>query len=262
MMSHGVADKSYLFRLDPKGGLEINKYRTVCVPGDWLKKRILSDPKLELEDSQIKVVGWPRIDSLLAEQRNLNLIDKFRRYLHKRKIKVLWAPTHDGGQKTGSPVSSFPSFLRYKETLQQLFDFSVSLHPAQRNGGMPTFQSLLDADVVISDRGTMVYEAWALNKPVIFPSWIIGDGNREKNTGSAESFIFRKKIGFHAQSFDEMIDLIRIVKKPDSQVLRFMDEYLPARTRGNSNLLLAEAVKEIWNSGDLGVKRKVVAEDD
>ena len=138
-----------------------------------------------------------------------------------------------------------------------MFDFSTSLHPSHRRGGVPTFEALLDADIVISDRGTMVYEAWALNKPVVFPTWIIGSGNREKSIGSAENLIFQERIGYHAESFDEMIDMIRSVKTPDERVRIFMEDYLPSRVIGKSNNLLAEEVNKIWESGELSIMPRV-----
>jgi len=44
---------------------------------------------------------------------------------------------------------------------------------------MPTMQPLVDADVVIADAGSTIYEAWALGKPVIFPDWL-GKGRSAK----------------------------------------------------------------------------------
>ena len=53
---------------------------------------------------------------------------------------------------------------------EEHFDFEVSLHPRNRKDKRPTTYGILDCDYVISDFGTMVYEAWALGKPVIFPA--------------------------------------------------------------------------------------------
>lgn len=261
MMSHGLADKNYLSRRDPMRGLEINKYRTVCVPGDWLKRKLLATNGVELKASQIKVVGWPRIDSLLLEQKRqaeqLSFSAQLKRLSPLRKIKVLWAPTHNAESKAGQ-ISSYPGILEFEDRLKELFDYDSSLHPNLRESKTPTFQKLLDADVVIADRGTLVYEAWALGKPVIFPSWLIGEGNMYSDLGSAESHIYHERLGFHADSFDEMVSMIRSAKKPDDRTLQFMDAYLPKRTRGSSFELIADAVKDVWNSGDLRIARKVV----
>lgn len=262
MMSHGVADKNYLTRRDPMGGFEINKYRSVCVPGDWLKRKLINTRGVELSANQIKVVGWPRIDTLLAAQqkrlREQTLVDKLRGLSPFRKIKVLWAPTHSAVSKAGL-ISSYPGMLPYEEKLKALFDYDYSLHPNVRESKKPTFEKLIDADVVIADRGTLVYEAWALGKPVIFPSWLIGEGNLYDNLGSAESHIYHERLGAHANSFDEMVDMIRTLKQPDARTLQFMESYLPRRTLGISNQLIAGAVNEIWDSGNLKVAQKVTS---
>jgi hypothetical protein len=258
MMSHGVADKNYLVRKDPAGGLEINKYRTVCVPGEWMKRKLLNTDGIELNEGQIKVVGWPRIDTLLAaqkEQKNF-LRDTVCKLNPFRKIKVLWAPTH--GQANKTPLSSYPSFLSYEDRLKELFDYDSSLHPNVRESKTPTFQKLLDADVVIADRGTLVYEAWALGKPVIFPSWIIKEANLIEGVGTAEHHIFSEGLGLHAESFEDMIQMIKKAKKPDIQVQNFMEDYLPKSTHGRSYELIADAAREIWESGNLRIKRKVI----
>lgn len=258
MMSHGVADKNYLLRNDAAGGLEINKYRVVCVPGNWMKRKLLNYDGVELKEKQIKVVGWPRIDALLAAQKNQKkpLNELVKRLNPFRKIKVLWAPTH--GRESATPVSSYPAFLSYEDRLKEIFDYDASLHPNVRESKTPTFQKLLDADVVIADRGTLVYEAWALGKPVIFPSWIIKEANLHLGEGTAEHLIFSEGLGLHAESFEDMVKMIKEAKKPDARVQSFMEDYLPKSTHGKSYELISEAVREVWDSGDLRIKRKAM----
>ena len=257
-MSHGVADKNYLLRKDAAGGFEINKYRSVCVPGEWMKRKLLNTDGVELKEKQIKVVGWPRIDKLLAAQKEQkNTFSNFTKRINPfRKIKVLWAPTH--GQESKEPTSSYPRFLSYEDKLKEIFDYDSSLHPNVRDSKTPTFQKLLDADVVIADRGTLVYEAWALGKPVIFPSWIIKEANLRIGTGTAEHRIFSEGLGLHAESFDDMVKMIKEAKKPDTRVQSFMEDYLPKSTHGKSYELISEAVREVWDSGDLRIKRKAM----
>ncbi|NQD74517.1 hypothetical protein [Pseudomonas sp. CM27] len=261
MMSHGLADKNYLTRRDPQRGFEINKYRSVCVPGDWLKRKLLNTRGVELSANQIKVVGWPRIDTLLAAQKKQlseqTMADKIAKLSPFRKIKVLWAPTHNAESKAGI-ISSYPGILPYEDRLRALFDYDFSLHPNLRESKKPTFEKLIEADVVIADRGTLVYEAWALGKPVIFPSWLIGEGNLYDDLGSAESHIYHERLGLHANSFDEMVDMIREVKKPDMRTLQFMESYLPRRTLGRSYELIANCVSEVWESGNLRIAKKVM----
>jgi CDP-glycerol glycerophosphotransferase (TagB/SpsB family) len=247
MMSHGVADKNYLLRRDPLGGYEINKYRYVCVPGPRTKRRLLETPGITIPADSIRIVGWPRIDNLHAAAK-LRQKDHLRFF---RRTKVLWAPTHNGtSRKTKHPISSYPSLLPFEDRLRQLFDFEVSLHPRLRSGGKPTFDQLLDADIVIADRGSIVYEAWSLGKPVVFPSWLIGQGNRKVANGSAEQEIYRRKIGLHAESFDEMVRMLRWQRKPGKDVVAFMDDYLPKWTIGWSYKQIASVVRDALDANE------------
>lgn len=257
MMSHGLADKNYLLRPDAQGGLEVNKYNYVCVPGSWLKNKILRSPKIELDEKFIKVVGWPRIDALLIAQKlydNKKLTNDYSSH----KINVLWAPTHGGGQRDKVYQSSYPALLQHEDQLQTLFSYNRALHPAVDKSKKSTFDKLIEADVVISDKGTLVYEAWALGKPVIFPSWLIREGILKNTPGSAEAYIFEKGIGLHANSFNELIDIIQGQPKVDNNVQSFLNEYLDQDTYGNSYKLIADVVEEMWGMGDLSIKDKVL----
>jgi len=255
MMSHGVADKNYLSRMDPKGGYEINKYHYVCVPGEWLKKKLLSTPGVELNADQIRIVGWPRLDALLKADKKRR--DLPQDALPSKKRKVLWAPTHAGGSDRDYAISSYPGMLAYEDRLAREFQYTASLHPNLREGGKPTFEALVEADIVIADRGTMVYEAWALGKPVIFPSWLIGEGNRRYDLGSAEQHIFENNIGFHANSIDELIDMAESVEGIGSGVEEFIGSYISKDSLGKSYSLISEVVREVYQSGKMKIKPKV-----
>lgn len=92
--------------------------------------------------------------------------------------------------------------------------FRVSLHPRNRSDRKPTGSQLVWSDVVISDFGTMVYEAWALGKPVIFPRWAMDvDTLINRNPLSAESFIYRNRIGLHPESLAEMQDMLDQIQR-------------------------------------------------
>lgn len=255
MMSHGVADKNYLLKRNKAGGLEINKYDFVCVPGNWMKRKLLDHPEVELAESQIRLVGWPRLDRLLkAQQERASSLEE-----DHGSIKVLWAPTHGGGQRVGEPpISTFPHFEPYLDRLKELFDLRISTHPHSRAGGKPTFEQLLEADVVISDQGTLVYEAWSLGKPVIFPDWIVSDGIRSKRPGSAEAMLYEENIGLHAQDIDELIDMIRTARAPDAKVQEFIDDYIDRDSIGCSFRKIADLAEEVWRSGVLRIKPKVL----
>jgi CDP-glycerol glycerophosphotransferase len=108
------------------------------------------------------------------------------------------------------------------------------LHPRNRTDKVPTTQKLIEADYVVSDFGTLVYEAWALGKPVIFPRWILGDRVQQYLPGSAEGYIFEHRIGYHPDSFDEMMDILAGDPVITEDVDQFMESYL-VNYRGGSS---------------------------
>lgn len=239
LMSHGVADKRYLFMRDQEGRRMVNRRRHVFVPGPWLERRLLTHSGVELRDDQVHCVGWPRLDRLLQlqAQRSASEVGSA-----ERRKKLLWAPTHDRSRRGEDLVStsSFPEFEQHLAVLRDKFDVEVSLHPRNRKDKKPTLDKLLEADIVISDFGTMVYEAWALGKPVIFPHWLIGERIIEHLRGSAEAEIFSKRIGLHAESIDDLIAMAESASAPDAGTLAFLDDYLDPRYKGVSGARIAD----------------------
>lgn len=238
-MSHGVADKNYLLRRADSGGLAINSLKALFVPGPWLKNKILHHPDNTLHADKIHCVGWPRLDDLKVAQEKYDVSEK----VQGEKIKVLWAPTHDARKhgKNQISTSSYPEFESFLAGLTEVADVSISLHPRNRKDKAPTGNEFLDADVIIADFGTTVYEAWALGKPVIFPYWIVGKGVMKYRPGSAEAYVFENEIGYHPASFNEMFSLIKGGGlKIDDKVSRFMEEYLPRKFLGVSSRVCAE----------------------
>ena len=233
LMSHGVADKNYLFQRDADGVPYVNALEHLFVPGPWLRNRLLAMPEITLRPDQISVVGWPRLDLLLKLLANGAGASVPRK---KEGPLVLWAPSHDfrkrGPEQTSS--SSYPVFERDFQELSLIYDSVASLHPRNRTDKNPTSHVLIAADVVISDFGTMVYEAWALGKPVIFPSWLIGDHVRTYLPGSAEAHIFENKIGYHAESPEHLREILASEPVVTADVREFMDQYLPPALSGKS----------------------------
>src|SRR5690554_5547754 len=239
LMSHGVADKNYMLIGDDVGKL-VNRRKHIFVPGPWLKRRLLRNHKIALLDHQIHCVGWPRLDHLLrlqAERAEDKGIDG-----SERKPRVLWAPTHDRARRGDDQLStsSYPEFEQYIPLLQSKYEVEVALHPRNRKSKKPTVDKLLESDYIISDFGTMVYEAWALGKPVIFPSWLIGERIIQYLPGSAEALIFKKKIGLHASSIEDVIDFIDHGAGLDEKVHDFLNDYLSPEYRGCSSKRVAE----------------------
>lgn len=248
LMSHGVADKSYHWRSDRSGNrLNNGRHRTdLLVPGKFLADRIAGAPRLDIDRDHVHVVGWPRLDLLLEQQRSLR--QRAARLLRpRRRTTILWAPTHDfvtrGEEKI--TLSSYPAFEPYVEQLQKRYDVTVSLHPRNREEKQPTDQALLDADVVISDFGTMVYEAWALGKQVIFPYWLIGDRIAHYHPRSSEGRIFRERIGLHADSFEELVAFIEAKTPVDDRTRAYLDSYLDPQYLGTSGRRIAELLQQL-----------------
>lgn len=234
LMSHGVADKNYLWvkkiNTDNSYTYYINNFKTVLVPGQWIKERMIKCNNIKLGPDQIIPVGWPRLDILRDLQK------KIVKKLPNNKKTLLWAPTHDF-RKRGpeeKSTSSYPDFEVYAKMLENKYNMLYSIHPRNRTNKTPTMDNLLNADIVISDFGTMVYEAWALGKPVIFPRWILGDRIIEYLKGTAEAYIFENRIGYHPDSYEEMIEIINSGPIIDQKVHDFMDEYLDNYRDGNS----------------------------
>jgi len=237
-MSHGVADKNYLLRRDRKGRPVIARYDRVLVPGPWLRDRLLSELNGQIDPAKIQSVGWPRIDALRARQSEMGADDT-----SARRRRVLWAPTLSGEGDT----SSYPALMAHIPALRRDFDLAISVHPADRGGGPTTFDQLLWADVVISDHGTLVYEAWALGKPVIFPSWLIGDAVQRAFPGSAESHLFAQGIGEHATGIDDLTTRIEAASGVEADVEQFMGQYLDPTGSKNSAQKIAESVIGLSN---------------
>jgi hypothetical protein len=164
-----------------------------------------------------------------------------------RRLKVLWAPTHNtiSSAKSDSELSpsSFPAFKKHLPFLYLKYQSEVSLHPRNRGTKTPTTEKLIASDVVISDFGTMVFESWALGKPVIFPRWCIDVKTlMERNPLSAEAYIYRNRIGLHPETPKEMHRMLRDInqqriKNPDFDlrgqgVAEFIDHYIDPAERG------------------------------
>ncbi len=235
LMSHGVADKNYLTMVNSDGDLYINSLEHLLVPGPWQRDKLLAHPQVTLTEDQISGVGWPRLDLLLELQ-------KSRTYDPTKQPKLLWAPTHDWRKNGKDQVStsSYPEFSEDFERLGAKYPTDISLHPRNRSSKTPTSIQLIDADIVISDFGTMVYEAWALGKPVIFPSWLIGDRICEYLPGSAEAYIFENKVGYHPRSAAELRDIIDAGPVITPDVTAFLEAYLPSKFAGVSGREVAQ----------------------
>lgn len=244
LMSHGAADKNYHFRKDPEDKtlrLSHTLGRTdLLVPGPWMKRRLSKSRHLNFDENSVHIVGWPRLDPFFNNRRPAAEDPAPQ----PRRKRILWAPTHDfikPGPEEGR-LSSYPDFQPFFDKLSETYDAAVSLHPRNRKEKTPTGMALMDADVVVTDFGTMVYEAVALGKQVIFPHWLIGERLKTYITNSAENVIFQKEFGLHAHSFDEMRDMIESGRQMDERARAFFEDYLPPETYGKSGKMIADVL--------------------
>ncbi len=251
VMSHGVADKNYFLRKDGAGERISNRLAHLFVPGEWLKRRLLARQDLEIGPERIHVVGWPRLDILLATQQEMPVAPRSP----GARPKVLWAPTHDYARRgeDNASNSSYPELLEFVPMFEKHFDFEISLHPRNRRNKQPTKYSLLDCDYVISDFGTIVYEAWALGKPVIFPHWLIGDRIKRHLGKSAEAHIFHKRLGLHADNPQQMIDFVMGGAGIDRRTQKFLDDWLSPAYAGRSGERVAALLQSVSAPGPMQI---------
>jgi len=220
-MSHGIGDKDYWL------ASRIAGYKHVLVPGPAWKKKIIAGGYR----GEIHLVGYTKLDPLFNGEYKKN---------ERNKPYVVWAPTHGyTGKHRGR--SSYPQCLSLIHEIPNCYEKTISLHPTSRmnkkNKQDVTMQELLDADVVIADAGSTLYEAWALGKPVLFPDWICKkDVLAHFRPGNLEYEIYDKKIGYHAKDMAHLIKLIPIALNKGMQ-------------DAEREFIEAEALMAIWKKG-------------
>lgn len=249
VMSHGLADKSYLFvRHAETGEPLLNAFQHVLVPGEWHRRRILErtrskDPakRILLGEDQVHIVGWPRLDPLVASGAGT------RAPVIGRRRRVLWAPSHDKTRigPEQRRLSSYPVFEQYVPRLEENFDVRVSLHPANRRDKAPTTDALQWADIVISDFGTLLYEAWALRKCAIMPTWLMPPEIATRRRQTAEAYVYRERIGNHASSYEELEEMAIANEPPGPDVKQFLDDYLAPEYFGTSSQRIAQVLDSL-----------------
>ena len=240
LMSHGLADKDYLLLTGLDGRRLINNYEHVLVAGSWFRTRLLltrfhpvARRRVRLARSQIHLVGWPRLDLLLQQE---------QRAPRQGRVRVLWAPSHNMAGREHN-FSSYPALGEYLPRLEQEFEVRVSLHPSNRTDKSPTAGDLQWADAIVTDFGTMLYEAWALGKCVVMPDWLFPDEmlrGRGSQKRSAEGRVYSRGIGNHAANIDELCRMLAANEPPGRDVRAFMNRILAPEHRGVSARRVAE----------------------
>ena len=229
-MSHGIADKNW------RNGQKVKDYDYVCVSGDAWKQKMLKQGVLE---EKILVVGYTKLDPLF------NDTQKFFKFEKTDKIRVLYAPTHNMlKDKKVVTVSCYPRLDEYLSNVPADIEILNSVHPANKGSRDTTFDLYRVADCVVSDCGSTLYEAWALDIPVVFPDWLVKQVIIEGYPNSFEHQIYTEEIGYHARNINDFWNKIREASQKglDKRTQNFIESILPTRLRGNSGKATADAL--------------------
>lgn len=232
--SHGIADKNYWI------GKRIKEYKYAFVPGPAWEKRMRNTGF----EGEIFQVGYTKLDPLI----NCNYTKTER-----KKPYVVWAPTH-GYTNKNRGRSSYPQCLTLINQIPADYEKKLSMHPTSKmHSGVkhtPTLIELLEADVVIADGGSTIYEAWILGKPVILPHWICAKSilnEFEYDKNNFEYQIYSKRIGYHAKDMNHLNQLIEtaLTNGMKDEEKAFIENIYPKKIRGKSGKLFADKLIEL-----------------
>jgi hypothetical protein len=223
-IDHGISDKLYRSQLD-----DIIFYDFMCVTGPLWEEKI---SQVGFPSERIITIGYPRLDPIFQGKMKKEQVGQKR---------ILWAPTHSNS------ISTFPLFKQYINQFPSDITISSSLHPFNKSTLQTTMQELVDADIVISDSSSIIYEAWAIGKPVIFPDWIIKEAVLTGFPNSFESQIYKEGIGYHARDFEELLKLTYYALEHglDEKAESFIEGIFPKKYRGCSGKIAASELRNL-----------------
>jgi len=219
-LSHGLADKNW------RNADKMSGYDHVLVSGPAWKEKLGGQG---MSPDVISVVGYPFLDPVwdLARSREL----------------LVWAPTHKATSDVTTEDRLSEALL---DRLRKEFPLEIVSHPVSSK--RLSRDVLPRAAVVIADAGSTLYEAWAFGIPVVFPDWLVKEAVLKKWPGSFEATIYERGLGWHADSEEELIDLVREVWETGelgTGVEEFMESILPSELRGCSGEVAARELKRL-----------------
>lgn len=259
LMPFELADRGLLKQTSPQGELLASRHGHVLVPGRWMRDRILQDDKFHLPPSKVLITGSPRIDFL----RQLQADREVPASNNDDTPRVLYVPLHENWRdENGLPLSSAAPMAAYLDQLKDICRLEVREDAPTTGAKQPVTEALLDADIVITDYTSTIYEAWALGKPVIFPRWLLGNRGVAKAPKSAEAFIYDNKIGHHAGSLEDLLNLISRGQELGlgDGVEAFMEDYLDNFHGGNAAQRIAQVLERLadpaWRAEEVLLRNK------
>lgn len=222
LLAFDTADRGVYQQTGPNKALLINSFKALLVPGRWHKERLLADKRVSLPPQAIIPVGSPRFDALRALQ-----AEREPSKDGSGRVKVLFAPLHGNWSDSIGQMSVHDALDPYLPQLHAACDLTVARDPRNLRDKVPLDDALLEADILITDYTSLIYEAWAMGKPVIFPRWLTGDRILRKAAESAEAHIYREYIGHHANDMAELLALVEQGRALDlgAGVDEFMTEF-------------------------------------
>ena len=230
LLPHGLGDKAWRHKRE-------NCFDYVLASSELWKSKLI---ERGIEKEKIFIGGYPKIDLFFDDE----IKDQIKK---NDKLTILWCPTHNTNLEIKYGVSSNPLFKEYVNQIPDEFNFIKHLHPFNDANHETTVVDLLNTDIVITDFSSMIYEAWILDKPVIFPDWIVKNSIM-KFSGTFCSYIYEEQIGYHANSIQEVIDYIDIIsicEGLDERTREFINKILPVEFRGNSGKMVADFLMEL-----------------
>lgn len=228
-MSHGMGDKGW------RDGKSVKDFDYICVSGPAWKEKLL---RQGVSEKKILINGYTKLDPIFQDHKKVTHTDD--------KIHVLYAPTHNTNLENTGSISSYPRLVPYLDNVPCDIELIKSVHPYNNKGAI-TMDLLRWADVIISDCSSIIYEAFALDIPVVFPDWLVKDNVMRVCPDTFTEKIYAEEIGYHAKDIAGIWDLTRKARSIglDNYTRTFIEGIFPEKLRGKSGETTAKILLKL-----------------